>query len=283
MPRTMRSASVQTALLLVRMCVPGTAYIHGPPGRFIQSHSVSVASVSLAQCGAQAATGLPIQITPGFPGLRRIHRDPDIYIIDNFLSKKACEGFRSVGPIGEKDGSAKRVESKVFDAGLSAGGLLRGALSAAGAIVPEMKSASMFLSETLGQRRKSTTWFLKYGSAGPLIQAALNLLPSCSLENFEEPQVVRYEKGDFFDFHQDFLPPAQARKAGNGQRLATILVGFPICRKISRCRCVSISTPGIHGAHRKSRNCPNHTQTHKQTIQQHILVSMGTLTCCVCT
>lgn len=240
MPRTMRSASVQTALLLVRMCVPGTAYIHGPPGRFIQSHSVRVASVSLAQCGAQAATGLPIQITPGFPGLRRIHRDPDIYIIDNFLSKKACEGFRSVGPIGEKDGSAKRVESKVFDAGLSAGGLLRGALSAAGAIVPEMKSASMFLSETLGQRRKSTTWFLKYGSAGPLIQAALNLLPSCSLENFEEPQVVRYEKGDFFDFHQDFLPPAQARKAGNGQRLATILVGFPICRKILRCRCVSI-------------------------------------------
>ena len=151
-------------------------------------------------------TSAPIDINRRYPGLRQVHRNPDIYTIDNFFNRKTCEGFITVGPIGEKDGSARKVQSKVFGGGLSTGTVFKSALS----LVP---NAKQFVS-ALGQTRKSTTWFLKYGSAGPLIKNALTLVPSLQIENCEEPQVVRYDEGDFFDWHEDALPANQARKSG---------------------------------------------------------------------
>jgi hypothetical protein len=152
-----------------------------------------------------------IAINRQYRGLRQIHRSPDIYTIDNFFDAKTCEGFITAGPRGEQDGTAKKVNSKIFSAGLSAGSVI-GAVSG-------------FFGVDFGEARKSTTWFLNYGTAAPLIRNVLQLLPSATLEKCEEPQVVRYNAGDYFDWHQDALPPALASKRGNGgQRLATVLV-----------------------------------------------------------
>ena len=122
-----------------------------------------------------------IAVSRQYPGLRQVHKDPDIYTIDNFFDKKTCEGFMTVGPRGEKDGSAKKVESKIFQGRFD---LLKSA-------------ATLALGQTItkiAQARKSTTWFLKYGSAAPLIRRALSIFPGVDLQNCEEPQVVRYDK-----------------------------------------------------------------------------------------
>lgn len=122
-----------------------------------------------------------IEVRRQYPGLRQVHKDPDIYTIDNFFDKKTCEGFMTVGPRGEKDGSAKKVESKIFQGRFD---LLKSA-------------ATLALGQTItkiAQARKSTTWFLKYGSAAPLIRRALSICPGVDLQNCEEPQVVRYDK-----------------------------------------------------------------------------------------
>jgi hypothetical protein len=122
-----------------------------------------------------------IAVSRQYPGLRQVHKDPDIYTIDNFFDKKTCEGFMTVGPRGEKDGSAKKVESKIF----------RGRFDLLKSV------ATLALGQTItkiAQARKSTTWFLKYGSAAPLIRRALSICPGVDLQNCEEPQVVRYDK-----------------------------------------------------------------------------------------
>ena len=58
----------------------------------------------------------------------------------------------------------------------------------------------------LGEARKSTTWFLNYGTAAPLIRKVLQLLPSATLEQCEEVQVVRYKAGDYFDWSISLSP-----------------------------------------------------------------------------
>jgi hypothetical protein len=122
-----------------------------------------------------------IAVNRQYPGLRQVHKDPDIYTIDNFFDKKTCEGFMTVGPRGEKDGSAKKVESKIF----------RGRFD----LLKSVATLALGQSITkIAQARKSTTWFLKYGSAAPLIRRALSICPGVDLQNCEEPQVVRYDK-----------------------------------------------------------------------------------------
>ena len=78
------------------------------------------------------------------------------------------------------------------------------------------------LSATFGggftaQNRQSTTWFLRFASARELVAGALKLLPDRVLENCEEPQIVRYEMGDYFNWHEDALPMEEIKSnAANG-------------------------------------------------------------------
>lgn len=48
-------------------------------------------------------------------------------------------------------------------------------------------------------------------------------LLGCSLDQWEEPQTVRYRPGQKFTWHLDALPPP-TDKEGPGQRIATLLV-----------------------------------------------------------
>jgi len=183
-----------------------------------------IAAGGSSSAGRQVVDQVPapqqtIAVNRQIRGLKQIHSDPDIYVIKNFLDTKTCEAFRTVGSRGEQDGSAKRVSSKVFGPGLSAGSVMQGLLAAtAGVLLPTTLAS-------LGRTRRSTTWFLNFGRAAPLIRSVLSLFPDAKLENCEEPQVVRYEDGDYFDWHQDALPAEQARRAANGgQRVATVIV-----------------------------------------------------------
>jgi prolyl 4-hydroxylase len=52
--------------------------------------------------------------------------------------------------------------------------------------------------------------------------AKMNHMLGIPLEQMEEPQIVRYQKGQEFSWHYDEVPAAQL--ANGGQRLATLLV-----------------------------------------------------------
>jgi prolyl 4-hydroxylase len=72
-----------------------------------------------------------------------------------------------------------------------------------------------------GSKRTSTTWYLPYKEVPELLALATEItgLPP---ENFEEPQIVRYEIGQQFTWHYDAIPPTLNKNGGN--RLATLLV-----------------------------------------------------------
>jgi hypothetical protein len=50
------------------------------------------------------AVGAPLEINQSFEGLQKIHHNPDVYVIQNFLDLEACEDMiacakeKSLGP-----------------------------------------------------------------------------------------------------------------------------------------------------------------------------------------
>jgi hypothetical protein len=149
-----------------------------------------------AKRGAAPVAKPHVGINSKFPGLKQVSKDPAIFTIDNFFDEETCERYLSLGPAGEASGLSLKVDSATFGGGFTA------------------------------QNRQSTTWFLNFASAHELVAGALKLLPDRVLENCEEPQIVRYEMGDYFNWHEDALPveEVQADTANGGQRLATLLV-----------------------------------------------------------
>ena len=122
-----------------------------------------------------------IEVNKKYPGLKQINKDPAIFTIDNFFDKLTCEKYMALGPAGEQDGNTLCIDSATFGGGATA------------------------------SNRRSTTWFVKYARAGELVKGALQLLPDRVLTNCEEPQIVRYQMGDFFNWHEDALPPDEGR------------------------------------------------------------------------
>ena len=150
--------------------------------------------------GGAPATKPSVQVNTKYRGLKQIHQDPAIFTIDNFFDRDTCERYKSLGMTGEANGDALKVDSATFGGAWTA------------------------------RNRQSTTWFLKYSSAQELVKSALELLPDRSLKNCEEPQIVRYEMGDFFNWHQDALPPE---------------VFAPFSRHTG-CKPMSVLIPGLH-------------------------------------
>lgn len=115
--------------------------------------------------------------------LRLLHKSPPVVVIENFLSHSECDQIQVSVPKGHE------VDSATF----------RGSLST----------------------RTSTSWFCHYSDLSTLISKAHHLL-NIPLETMEEPQIVRYERGQEFSWHYDEVPPSQLDNGG--QRLATLLV-----------------------------------------------------------
>eukprot|EP00980_Cylindrotheca_fusiformis_P003100 scaffold720_cov114-Cylindrotheca_fusiformis.AAC.8 len=115
--------------------------------------------------------------------LRLMHQSPPVLAIDNFLASDECKEVKSAISSGHK------VSSATF----------AGALST----------------------RTSTSWFCNFCDV-PLLLAKANKILNIPLETMEEPQIVRYQRGQEFSWHYDEVP---AKNLGNGgQRLATLLV-----------------------------------------------------------
>lgn len=137
-----------------------------------------------------------------FPGARRVHSSPDVWVIDGFLAEVECEalveesmsklkGSRVGVPLGEGASAQSDEARQSHSAHLVRGGGMR-------------------------------------GQAGLESRAAALL--NVSLSRFEAPQVVRYVEGGKFDEHLDSLPltgaPSRERVAADamgGQRIATLI------------------------------------------------------------
>jgi prolyl 4-hydroxylase len=115
--------------------------------------------------------------------LRLSHQSPPVLAIDNFFSSEECKELKSATSSGHE------ITSATFTGSLST--------------------------------RTSTSWFCNYSDV-PLLLAKSNQILNTPLETMEEPQIVRYQKGQEFSWHYDEVP-AKALENG-GQRLATLIV-----------------------------------------------------------
>ena len=125
---------------------------------------------------------------PALPGLRVQHLDPLVLTVDGFFTDAECDAY-----------AARRHDP----------------------VASHQLAQSATFSAATASARTSTTWFLRYQDACPLLARASALLgrpPS----HFEEPQLVHYASGQSFSWHYDAVPPTQL--ANGGQRLATLLV-----------------------------------------------------------
>ena len=118
--------------------------------------------------------------------------DPPVLTVRDFLPAEACDAL--VASVG----------------------------GAAGEDVHEVPSKT--LSEATAGHRTSTSWFLHFRRALPLVERVRALLPGVRSEQMEEPQVVRYRMGEKFGYHCDALPPSMLEDGDGGQRVATLLV-----------------------------------------------------------
>lgn len=127
-----------------------------------------------------------------FPGLKVLHEEPLVLSVENFFSPETCDDYIKLAneENTEGTGALKISQSKTLDHKAKA-------------------------------ERTSTTWFHHYSTMYEMMAKACKLL-GCSLEQWEEPQTVRYRPSQKFTWHLDALPPTP--REGAGQRIATLLV-----------------------------------------------------------
>ncbi|CAB9520049.1 Probable prolyl 4-hydroxylase [Seminavis robusta] len=119
-----------------------------------------------------------------------LHRSPPVLTVENFFTKEECEQVQNVALASDENGPVQ-VQSATFSA----------------------------LAQS---KRTSTSWFCYYSQVPTLLAKARHVLGIPTLEQMEEPQIVRYKVGEEFSWHYDEVPGPQLKNGG--QRLATLLV-----------------------------------------------------------
>lgn len=129
--------------------------------------------------------GIEKKVDPGRDPIKihLLHQSPPVLRIDNFFTTEDCEVIKAT------ISTAQQVNSATFTGALST--------------------------------RTSTSWFCRFEDV-PLLLAKANYILNIPLEAMEEPQVVRYRKGQEFSWHYDEVPASQL--SNGGQRIATLLV-----------------------------------------------------------
>jgi prolyl 4-hydroxylase len=124
--------------------------------------------------------------------LRLLHQSPPVLAVENFFSKEECQYCMDLVQSADGNDDVLEVSSATF-------------------------------SSTLAQsKRTSTTWYVSYRILPTFLAKLTALLSNISLEQCEEPQIVRYLKGEEFTWHYDEVPTSQLKNGG--QRIATALV-----------------------------------------------------------
>lgn len=121
--------------------------------------------------------------------LRLAHQSPPVLVVENFFTPQECQVVQDYAMNDEDSSKVVEVQSKTFDLALS--------------------------------KRTSTSWFAYY-QAVPTLLAKANLRLGIPLECMEEPQIVRYRKGEEFSWHYDEVPASQLENGG--QRVLTLLL-----------------------------------------------------------
>mmetsp|Transcript_8783 Transcript_8783/g.13534 ORF Transcript_8783/g.13534 Transcript_8783/m.13534 type:complete len:371 (+) Transcript_8783:66-1178(+) len=116
-----------------------------------------------------------------------LHESPPVLSIDNFLTPHECE--KIIKGASSSSSKHQKVDSATFSGALST--------------------------------RTSTSWFSHFSDI-PILLAKAHHLLNIPLETMEEPQIVRYQRGQEFSWHYDEVP--QTAKENGGQRVATLLV-----------------------------------------------------------
>ena len=169
---------------------------------------------------------------PPFRDFRVLHVDPMVLAINDFFTSEECDeyvrasvdsggGDVADGDGDDRDGATRRPV----------------AIGQSRTVGKDQRSRAM---------RTSTTWFHHYAGAPELVAKACRLLgldvvddgggDGGDIRRWEEPQTVRYRRGERFAWHLDALPPGglggreegtasgDGGGEGAGQRVATLLV-----------------------------------------------------------
>ena len=131
--------------------------------------------------------------------LRLIHQSPPVLAIDNYLTPEQCLEVQEV-VVPPPSTSTNQQQQQQQEA-------------------VQVNSATF--SPLATSKRTSTSWFCHYAQV-PTMLAKMNHMLGIPLEQMEEPQIVRYQKGQEFSWHYDEVPAAHL--SNGGQRVATLLV-----------------------------------------------------------
>ena len=153
-----------------------------------------------------------VEKNPPLPGrksmkLRLLHRSPPVLAVENFFTKEECENVKRIALEAEKSQRERDLSSKNYQNGDRRGPV-------------QVKSATF--SALAQSKRSSTSWFCYYSQVPVLLAKAHHVLGIRTLEQMEEPQIVRYKTGEEFSWHYDEVPSNQLKNGG--QRLVTLLV-----------------------------------------------------------
>ena len=192
-----------------------------------------------------------IEIDTGFPGLKQIHKSPDIFLVDNLLTSSECDEIIQAAKKEGLELSPVAYAGWTEDFGIFSRLLPIGALPTVNSMLndgePAFKVAAVGLAiwatlsaaywggaylwsqrrlQDLQKLRTSTSTILDGRAAAQqaLVSRTERLIKS-SWKFFEAPTVIRYESGQALAPHFDANRGAQVEDANRGgQTLVTLLV-----------------------------------------------------------
>ena len=145
-----------------------------------------------------------LEINASHPGVSRLHSDPSIFVVEDFLPLSMCERICAAArPLLKPSTVVHMAEDERSLSGIRSGG-----------------------------GRDSSSTYLHHRSVPALLTRAEGLL-NRPRTHFEYPQITRYEAGQHYKTHHDALElgtESGAQLAGEaGQRICTLLVYLSGC------------------------------------------------------
>lgn len=136
---------------------------------------------------------------PQFTEFRVLHMDPLILAIDDFFTDEECDRYIAMSENADQKSREKMSPMQI-------------------------RSRTVGKDAQAKAQRTSTTWFHHYTKVPELMSKASRLLGLDSIDRWEEPQTVRYQRNEKFTWHLDALSPDESTPEKGGQRTATLLV-----------------------------------------------------------
>jgi len=152
---------------------------------------------SPGEAGREDSTIDAISAIDPFAKMRVLHIDPLVIAIDDFFTDDECDRYVTMCTAPSKNKKDSPFQTNSMTVG-------KDALAKA--------------------QRTSTTWFHHFKSVPELMAKASRLVGLKGIDQWEEPQTVRYRRQEKFTWHLDALSPSESTDNLGGQRTATLLV-----------------------------------------------------------